>query len=278
MIDIKYQIITVNDLDTSIILEKTIKSVIENLYIDLQKEDIRNILSMQKQIKINKQEKITLFSLLIDLDTYPQFESYLDQFQEDFEIELKDNADLLYIFKFSDTLLKDRLTALYRRIFDLEMRLRDAITLIFVLNNKKDYHDLLFEHDIKLQIDKDLIKKKQERYRNLLENDLFYILFSDYIKFSTEGNLKKNTLESLIQLISESSTISSLKKKLSQKGITDQKSLEFLLSIKEDLDSIEKMRNCIAHNRTPLEEERENFEKSIKELHSKLDDFYQNIK
>ena len=53
--------------------------------------------------------------------------------------------------------------------------------------------------------------------------------------------------------------------------------LEFLNRISENLESIETIRNCVAHNREPSDEELDNYNMAKEKLEKELDNFLQNI-
>lgn len=96
------------------------------------------------------------------------------------------------------------------------------------------------------------------------------MLFSDYIKINELKELKSLDL---IKIISNSNYYKDLKQKIQNRGIIKEKYKDFLAGIKEGLNPIEKLRNCIAHNRSFTEtivnnylEAKENLEHDISEF------------
>ena len=63
------------------------------------------------------------------------------------------------------------------------------------------------------------------------------------------------------------------KENIVNRGIRKEKYLDFLNSIKEDMESLDTVRNCVAHNRTPTDEEIINYERAVEEIRVKFDNF-----
>src|SRR5690606_15024186 len=64
------------------------------------------------------------------------------------------------------------------------------------------------------------------------------------------------------------------KNKIVKRGITDEKHLDFLLSIRQEMQSIETLRNCIAHNRKHTDDIVADYEASHDRLLHKMNEFW----
>jgi hypothetical protein len=113
---------------------------------------------------------------------------------------------------------------------------------------------------------------KNQSYKHL-ENELFHLLFTQYIKFEGRGSIKKITTEDLLSRIESYNTYDELKESIRNTGIIKPHYVNFLSEIKEHLQNIEKARNCIAHNRTLSEKEQANFDISYPEVTEAVDNF-----
>ena len=83
--------------------------------------------------------------------------------------------------------------------------------------------------------------------------------------------------ETLINLLADSKSFEELTKGIKKLGaIRPEKNeyLEFLNRISENLESIETVRNCVAHNREPTEEELDNYNIAKEKLEKELSDFF----
>lgn len=99
--------------------------------------------------------------------------------------------------------------------------------------------------------------------------------FSGYIKLNELRHLKDSDL---IEMISDSKNYKDLKQKIQNKGISKEKYKDFLTEIKQDLDPIEKVRNCIAHNRSIPSDYCDNYEKAKEKLEDSIHSFWDKIK
>ena len=73
------------------------------------------------------------------------------------------------------------------------------------------------------------------------------MLFSDYIKLNDLKELKQ---PDLIDMIVNSNDYDELRKNIQYRGIIKEKYQDFLAKTKQNLEPIENLRNCIAHNRS----------------------------
>ncbi|MBA7588356.1 hypothetical protein ES708_30411 [subsurface metagenome] len=63
------------------------------------------------------------------------------------------------------------------------------------------------------------------------------------------------------------------KSRIVSRGIIKEEYIDFIKSIQADMEILEKVRNCFAHNRAPAGEDLENFNRVKEELLRKIDDF-----
>jgi len=187
-------------------------------------------------------------------------------------IKIKTEFQNVTIFKYFDSVLLDKLQRIYPEIFEIEMKLRECVSLIFVDKYKDNYYNLLDEFRIKPQNE-----KRENELQVNYENQFFHILFTDYTKFSTRTQIKPTDFESFKDFLSDASDFIDLQTKIRSKGQFKEMYLNFFNGIKRCVDSIENMRNCIAHNRNYSETEYDNYLNAKSELNVKLNEFLINI-
>lgn len=86
--------------------------------------------------------------------------------------------------------------------------------------------------------------------------------------------------ETLINLLADNKTFDELKKNIQKLGVLNPKKndfLEFFNRISENLESIEIIRNCVAHNREPDEKELENYNVAKQKLDNHITEFFNSL-
>jgi len=247
----------------------TINEEIEERPENLEDWSIFNWIDLKYNYKLAKNENkfITGFSLEIDEN--------LEVIIQEFGNNLKDDGKIEVVFKyFDDAMLKNH-KKYAEEIFKLEMKLREVFSFIFIDTYRNDYYNLLKEINVKTQSINGKNKPNEDYYKSHLENEFFFLLFSNYINLN---NLKKIEQNDLMEMIRNSNDYNELRDILNRRGITKEKYKDLIASIKESLDPIEKMRNCIAHNRSlPDDDGIESYETARDKLEASIKDFWENI-
>ena len=194
----------------------------------------------------------TKYNYLSDSDKYIagfilDLEEDSNEILQDFGEKLQANENIDLVLKYSDEGMQEEHQKYAKEIFDLEMRLREVISFIFLDTYKGDYHNLLREFKVKIQPLNKNYKPNEEYCNSHFENEFFFLLFSDYIKLN---ELKELRQPDLIDRIVNSNDYDELRKNIQYRGIIKEKYQDFLAKIKQNLEPIENLRNCIAHNRS----------------------------
>lgn len=166
---------------------------------------------------------------------------------QDFGNKLQEDKNIELVLKYGDEEMQVEHQKYAKEIFDIEMRLREVISFIFLDTYKGDYHNLLREIDVKILPLNKNNKPSKEYYNIHFENEFFFLLFSGYIKLN---DLKELEQPDLLDRIVDSKAYDELRKNIQHRGILKEKYRIFLASIKDDLEPIENLRNSIAHNRS----------------------------
>ncbi len=276
MTQVSYQVVVSNNCDLETELLMIYKESLEDTYAEVGEERLESNVQIKYLKKIGNNEKVIAgFYFLLDEEINNK-ERIIKRIND----RLVTSEYVEVVFKFEDTDLFPRLSMLYNDLFEIEMKLREAITFIYIDTYGSDYYNLLKENDIIPQFEgrSNLRKDTEQREQflsNRLENEFFHILFSQYSKLH---ELKPLKMEDLTNSIKVSKNFEEFKKRVTTRGVIKEKYLDFISSIRIDMEMLEKVRNCVAHNRTPSDDDLENFNRVKEELLRKVDDFLSNLR
>jgi len=188
---------------------------------------------------------------------------------KEFAEALVDTDPISHVFKFEDPLLQADLAHWAEEIFTLEMKLRRVLTLIYLYAYQDgDPYNLLRDESTEPMGKKDL---KSEDVKKALENEFFYLTFSQYRGLNKRPEIKQVTV--LLETISSSETYDAFRAELNRVPVEHEEDAVFLAGLKERMDSIEKMRNCVAHNRRPSQAVINNYNTARPPLNQLLDNY-----
>ena len=171
-------------------------------------------------------------------------------------VDCKDKG-IEHLLKLNDPHLRRTLRAYGDEIFEIEMKLREALSLIFIDTYGEDFYNLL--KDSKVNPTKDCI---QDHMEECYQNEFFFLTFSSYIQINER---KDTNLERVVECIGQAKDFEGLKRMIATKEpITETEYSNFLEEVKKFINRIEDLRNCIAHNR-PIPDEIEGAYETAKE-------------
>lgn len=156
---------------------------------------------------------------------------------------LENISGVVSITKMNDSILQEMALEYYKQIIELEMDMRNVLTYIITYSTKTINEDFFKTFGIN--------KSEKLDARNIkdnYENGLFYIYFNHYASFTQPQKVKAEKIAELLQEPNISS-FEQLKTKLQDRGLKEDRHIDFIASIKEKLNPIEKMRNAIMHIR-----------------------------
>lgn len=202
------------------------------------------------------------FSVDFDAEDEDMAENLVKAFCEDLA---GSDEFIKHILKLNDPYLRKINQKYADEIFEIEMKLREAISLIFLDTYGDNFYNLLTEVNVK-PLEKDL---KTEQMQLRWENEFFYLLLSDYIKLNERK--QPNRTKDLIQLIGHVEDYEAFKNMLTSKPIRNEEYKDFLASLQTHVGPIEKLRNCVAHNRTIPQKVINNYETAKEPLLRSID-------
>jgi len=239
----------------------------------IKKDDFNNLLNIKYIKKLSNSKFLVGFKINI-------WYSVLSQDIKLFCEYLNDNENCDFVIKFGDKYLFNSLQEYYKEIFFIEMQLREIFSYIFISTYETDCFSFLeFQRQKINPLYKGVKEDKIPNFlKNKYQNEFFYLTFSQYRQLKLPDIIKSETL---INLLTDNKTFDGLKKNIQKLGVLNPKKnefLEFLNRISENLESVETIRNCVAHNREPTDEELGNYKIAKSNLEKDISDFFKEIK
>lgn len=186
----------------------------------------------------------TLLGFDLDLPEHIMGIDVVDEVLTYFVDNLRDNATVFHVLRFEDPLLRAELSALADEIFRLEMKLRRALSLIYLnANELREPFNLLAAEKVQKPG-----ASKTNQMRRANENQFFHMGFGKYKNLNRRpGN--------------------------DPTGHLQEEDANFIADIGDDMETIERMRNCVAHNRRPPQETRDNYPAARDHLDELLNEY-----
>jgi len=233
---------------------------------DIQNWEIFNWIEIKYNYILEENKSIVGFSL----DISEEYREIISEFGD----HLKDDENIEVVFKYFDESMSEKHKSYAEEIFEIEMKLREIISFIFIDTYKGDYHNLLKEIDVKIQPLNGNNKPDKDYFERHFENEFFFLLFSDYMHLSEPKKISQNDL---MELIINSNDYDELKRNIQNRGITKEKYQDMIASIKQNLKPIEDMRNCIAHNRSFTDTVLQNYQQAKANLYNIINQFWEEL-
>ena len=187
---------------------------------------------------------------------------------DEFAASLPDTPPIFHVVKFEDPLLQDELAGYAKEIFALEMKLRRVLSIIYLhAYQGEDPFDLLRDEQ-EQPFAREQPKPDQMKASN--ENQFFHLTFSQYINLNQRPELR---LPDIMQSIRNTEKYDTLRAEILRVPIEHEEDAEFIASLKGLMDPIERMRNCVAHNRRPTKSINDNYPDARSRLEDRLDQY-----
>jgi hypothetical protein len=165
-----------------------------------------------------------------------------------------------HLLKFYDDLLLEHNLNLARELFEFEMILRKALSLMYLNAFSSDYYSLLRKDKVTTVGKK---PPKEDEMKPACENQFFHMSFSKYAELNKRRQVK---IEDITEALQNSQDFDTFKEEILRTPVTNEADKSLILSLDNLMDEIEVLRNCVAHNRTPEKEIVENYLKAKRVL------------
>lgn len=187
----------------------------------------------------------------------------------EFTAKLLDSSQVFHVVKFEDPLLQRYLAERAEEIFALEMKLRRVLSLAY-LNAYR------LENPFELLREERRENQPQNRpdlshMSSVSENQFFHLLFGQYADLNRRQ--EPTNISNLLGYIRSSKDYTDFHTEISRRPIKDDEDARLIEKLKEIIDPIEEMRNCVAHNRHPSRSTRNNYPQKHDQLKELLDTY-----
>ncbi len=186
----------------------------------------------------------TLLGFDLDLPEHIMGVDGVDEVLTYFVENLRDYSTVFHVVMFEDPLFQAELSALADEIFHLEMKLRRVLSFIYLnAGELKDPFNLLAVEKVQ--------KSRASKINQMLranENQFFHLDFGKY------GSLNQRSGTDLTNYLPEEDAT-------------------LIAGIRDDMETIGRMRNCVAHNRRPPQETRDNYPRARDHLDELLNEY-----
>ncbi len=238
----------------------------DDLYIQLDLRTTLDFLKINLNKTLNSTERLCYFEIEIDKSVYDL--SKYDDFIDGFVSRLKNENGFVRLIKYTDEIRIKHYVTYYKEIAAIEMKIREVFSYIFYNKYKADEVNSLEEYEVKYPAEKPTTKEFEDRN----ENPFFYFTFTGYYQFDKP---KEVPVKEIIPLIQSNEQYNNLRNYLNLRGILEERHIDFLKKIREKLNSIESVRNCISHSRAIPKRTVDNYVKALPEVLKFIDQFWE---
>ena len=148
------------------------------------------------------------------------------------------------------------------------MKLRRVLSFIYLhAYQREDHYDLLKEEKA-VPMSSDLRKHDMV---DASENQFFHLTFSNYISLNQRRNFRQ--VPEVLRALQDSESYDVFRGEVTRRPIGNENDAELLDDLKSLMNPIEQMRNCVAHNRRPRAQDRQDYLNTLTTLEMRLDRF-----
>jgi len=255
------------------ILVELLAKVLEDNLVEIEMQAVEQMITIRHE-RVSREfndnqgvpSKIIILCFSVDLSEGTQS---LDTIIQDFAALLSETAPIFHAVKFEDPLLHSELLRYAEEIFVLEMKLRRVLTFIYLnANGATNPYDLLSDETVQ-PVNKE--KPHEAQMKAAVENQFFYLTFGQYVALNNRPEFKQ--VSALLEVVRDSLTYDDFRSEINRLPIEYEDDAVFVAGLKEKMDAIEAMRNCVAHNRTPSRKVTDNYKNACPLLDQLLDEF-----
>jgi hypothetical protein len=148
------------------------------------------------------------------------------------------------------------------------MKLRRVLSLIYLhAYQNSDPYNLLIDEKTRPASKE---QPKPEQMRAAAENQFFHLTFSQYINLNQRSDIN---LPVMLGMLQASSDFEAFRAEIMRTPVQHEDDAGLLAGLKERMDAVEAMRNCVAHNRRPSGRCSQNYLNALPLLDRLLDDY-----
>ena len=242
VVKVDYLVVCSGEMDLMELLMETLESALESVDDDPPEEkELMQWINLHSPKRRKDGCQIYRFSVAFD-SAGGRMEKLIRFFSN--SVACSNEEGIKHLLKLKDPQLRYKLRNYGKEIFNIEMKLREALSLIYINTYDKDFYDLLQLRNRRRGCTPDWLRKYHE-------NQSFCLLFSEYKNIHDPNPITIHNLN----------------------PITKDQYISFLDSLSDLVKPIEKLRNCVAHNRSIPKKIMDNYNETKGPLLDKINKF-----
>jgi len=261
---IRFQIVHDSENIKEMILD-AMKEAYDNLYIEKSDDELNSFYEIKYNFQLRNSKSIAGFEIEVDEISAENYDAFLKNIAS----KIRDDEHIFALIKFHDETRFESYLNYYREIAELEMQLREILSCIFYYEYSEDFYNILEEYQVNFPKDTPKPEELQER----LENQFFYLTFSNYFALEKPKEIKQ--IKDISTILESSDSYKDFRNNICNRGIKNEKHLDFLAGIKQNLQTIENVRNAVAHNRTISSRKLGHYETAKNHLMEKYQEYWE---
>lgn len=246
------------------VLTESLIDALENISDDFDKDAVGDMIQFSHE---RRRDEFMLIGFAIEL---PEELSHDESVIDNFASTIRDKEPKSHVVKFEDPLLRARLAKWAAEIFALEMKLRRVLSIIY-LNAYQGEEPFSLLRDDKISLRGD---PNQEQMEKVTENQFFHLDFSQYINLNQRRDPQ---LPDILKAIDAAEQYDDFRAKICRIPVEDEIDADLITNLKELMNPIGNMRNCVAHNRRPTKKIIDNYHRALLDLDERLNLYLANL-
>ena len=270
---ISYQ--AIDGTDVNLVLRDLLSQALVNSQDEFEEDDIDRMIRIS-HIRSGEEvarddRKVAQYTILGFSLELPEMDT-ADAVVDDFAASLSSSDAVLHSLRFEDPVLQEELAQRAAEIFSLEMKLRRVFSFIYLhAYQREDPYDLLRYE----RVDPVTPNLRKHDMVAATENQFFHITFSQYISLNRRRELSQ--VPQILSVLRDSGSYDVFREEVTRRPIANESDAELLDDLQSLLNPIEQMRNCVAHNRRPKVEDRQDYLRNLPVLEKRLDKFLKEL-
>jgi len=216
-----------------------------------------------------KLHRVTLFADT-DEDLSPVFTGFLAELAK---VAGDSKNGIRHTLKFQDSVARAEQSKFADEIYEIEMALREVLSFIFLHAYTDEPHTFLARTALKTTPKDEPPRPEELQQRH--ENQLFHILFNEYLLLNMPAETK---LTNLLELIREKDSFDGLREALDQMPIRRDDHAGFIAGLQKLLDPVERVRNCVAHHRRIPKRTLDNYPQACDDIRRAIKEFWEKVR
>ena len=180
---------------------------------------------------------------------------------------------IFHAVKFEDPLLRNELAERAAEMFELEMKLRRVLTIIYLhAYHGEDPFNLLRDESDGQPMARE--RPTPDQMQAACENQFFHLTFGQYINLNKRQSIG---LPKVLEIIQSSEHYNALRAEILRLPVEDEEDADLLADLKTLMNAIDGMRNSVAHNRRPTPRVADNYPSARDRLDERLNRYLKNL-